>query len=147
MHPFNYSGKWICSDEEIEGRRTLALRGHRASLGRMSKAWYEANRIDGAYYSEEGVECVKGVGKKAEGLKSHGIKTVADLRVLADDVRKRVDAVKSIRGLGKATMEKILIETSNTVTGPPSPPIILTTATIGKVDMAIGGERRSISPP
>ena len=87
----------------------------------MSKAWYESNRIAGAYYSEEGVECVKGVGKKAEGLKSHGIKTVADLRVLADDVIKRVDAVKSIRGLGKATMEKILIETSNTLTGPPPP--------------------------
>jgi hypothetical protein len=46
---------------------------------------------------------------------------VADLRVLADDVRKRVDAVKSIRGLGKATMEKILIETSNTLTAPPPP--------------------------
>mmetsp|Transcript_32603 Transcript_32603/g.68426 ORF Transcript_32603/g.68426 Transcript_32603/m.68426 type:complete len:92 (-) Transcript_32603:544-819(-) len=87
----------------------------------MSKAWYESNRTAGAYYSEEGVECVKGVGKKAEGLKSHGIKTVGDLWVVVDDVVKRVNTINSIRGLGKATMEKNLIETSNTLTGSPPP--------------------------
>mmetsp|Transcript_15176 Transcript_15176/g.32690 ORF Transcript_15176/g.32690 Transcript_15176/m.32690 type:complete len:155 (-) Transcript_15176:279-743(-) len=62
----------------------------------MSKAWYESNRTAGAYYSEEGVECVKGVGKKAEGLKSHGIKTVGDLWVVVDDVVKRVNTINLV---------------------------------------------------
>ena len=79
MYPFDYLGKWLCSEEEIEGHRLLAIRAHRASMGRQSKAWYESNRIDGAYYLEEGVENVKGIGKKANLLKAYGIKTVNNL--------------------------------------------------------------------
>ena len=119
MYPFNYSGKWLCSEEEIEGHCLLAIRAHRASMGRQSKAWYESNRIDGAYYLEEGVENVKGIGKKANLLKACGIKTVNDLRVLAADDKKRKDVIRSIKGLGEATMQKLLVETNNTLIGPP----------------------------
>ena len=52
-------------------------------------------------------------------LNACGIKTVNDLRVLAADDKKRKDVIRSIKGLGEATMQKLLVETNNTLTGPP----------------------------
>jgi hypothetical protein len=44
---------------------------------------------------------------------------VGDLQVLAIDGKKKKEAIRSIKGMREAMMQKLLVETSNTLTGSP----------------------------
>ena len=117
---FDYSGKTLMTEKNMEDKRFQAIRHLKDKNKRDNAKWTENARPVGVYYLSDALSTVKGIGPmKANAFADCGITTVAQLRVLVGNDELINAAIKSVRGCGPAMMKKIIDETSNVLTSAP----------------------------